>query len=70
MWVVDEDGNSVAELDSVNGSLEWLAHNAKSDFDEPDGIALDGSHLWVVNGKGDTVTELDASNGKLIRVIR
>jgi hypothetical protein len=38
-------------------------------FEDPDALAVAGSHVWVVNLAGNSVTELEANTGKLIRVI-
>ncbi len=38
-------------------------------FDEPTGMAFDGSHLWVTNGIEDTVTEVNANDGSLVQTL-
>jgi hypothetical protein len=38
-------------------------------FNQPDGIAFDGTHLWVTNSSGDTVTEFNSSDGSLVQNI-
>lgn len=38
-------------------------------FDQPAGIAFDGSHLWVTNQLGNSVTEFNADDGSWIRTL-
>ena len=38
-------------------------------FDEPQYVASDGTHVWAVNTIGNTVTEFDASNGSWVQTL-
>jgi streptogramin lyase len=68
LWVTNQAGNSVTEINPSNGS--WLATmNAKRyGFAQPTAIARDAADLFVANGAG-SVTELRASTGAFVRVI-
>jgi DNA-binding beta-propeller fold protein YncE len=39
-------------------------------FNTPQAISSDGTHVWVANYWGESVTELNAATGALVRVIR
>ena len=51
----------------------WLAPAPKKktspDFNAPDALVADGSHLWVANWGGNSITELDSTNGSVVRTI-
>jgi outer membrane protein assembly factor BamB len=69
LWVVDDAGNSVTEINPVNGT--WLVSFNRSegyDFNRPDAIANAGVNLFVANA-GGSVTEMTSSNGSLVQVI-
>jgi hypothetical protein len=34
-----------------------ILSDASYSFDDPQGIALDGTHVWVANHQGSSVTE-------------
>jgi sugar lactone lactonase YvrE len=54
-------------------TLDWWGGSYDADqygFNEPDGIAFDGTHLWVTNYLTSTVTELNASNGSWVQTLR
>ena len=38
-------------------------------FNQPAGIAVDGTHIWITNPHGNSVTEIDAADGALIRTL-
>jgi serine/threonine protein kinase len=38
-------------------------------FQDPDGIAADGTHLWIANYAGNSVTELNVSTGAWMRTL-
>jgi YVTN family beta-propeller protein len=69
-WVVNNDGQSVTELDTSNGAvvqvipLPGYEVSGGSDF-----ISSDGTHVWVTNMEGDSVYELDAATGAVIQEI-
>jgi hypothetical protein len=68
LWVANEAGNSVTEIDPSNGA--WLATIAakRDGFAQPTAITRDGSDLFVANG-GGSVTELRANTGALVRTL-
>ena len=68
LWVTNEMGNSVTEIDPSSGA--WIAtFNAKIyGFRRPTSITRFGPYLFVANSVG-TVSELRASNGAFIRTI-
>jgi hypothetical protein len=68
LWVTNEAGNSVSEINPTNGS--WIAtFNSKIyGFRKPTAITNYGPYLFVANAVG-TVSELRASNGAFIRTI-
>ncbi|MGB8197773.1 MAG: hypothetical protein WCF25_12280 [Acidimicrobiales bacterium] len=68
LWVTNEAGNSVSEINPSNGA--WLAtFSAKRyGFDQPTAISADGADLFVANGAG-SVTELRASTGTFVRTM-
>ena len=57
------DLSRVATLDWWGGSYSGGSYG----FNEPDGIAFDGTHIWATNWSGDSVSELDASDGDLVQ---
>ena len=69
LWVANELGNSVTEINPANGS--WLASFGNAGaygFSHPDAITHIGANLFVVNA-GGSVTEMTANGGGLERVI-
>lgn len=68
LWVTNEAGGSVSEINPSNGA--WLATiGAKRyGFAQPTAITLDGADLFVANG-GGSVTELRANNGAFVRTL-
>jgi hypothetical protein len=68
LWVTNQAGNSVSEINPSNGS--WIAtFNSKSyGFRRPTAITRFGPYLFVANA-GGSVSELRASNGAFIRTI-
>jgi hypothetical protein len=68
LWVTNQAGNSVSEINPANGS--WMAtfHSSVYGFDHPTAITSSGPDLFVANG-GGSVTELLASSGALVRTI-
>jgi DNA-binding beta-propeller fold protein YncE len=47
-----------------------LAGSSSYGFNDPYGIASDGTHVWVANFGGGSVSELSASTGALVQVLR
>jgi outer membrane protein assembly factor BamB len=68
LWVSNEMGNSVSEINPTNRL--WIATlNSKIyGFQRPTAITRYGPYLFVANGVG-SVSELRASNGAFIRII-
>jgi outer membrane protein assembly factor BamB len=68
LWVTNQAGNSVTEINPSNGT--WIATlRAKSyGFNQPVAITLSGPDLFVANRSG-SVSEIRASSGALVRVI-
>jgi DNA-directed RNA polymerase subunit H (RpoH/RPB5) len=70
MWVCNEDGNYLSELNATSGAVLRTIRGSAYKFNSPSGIATDGRSLWVTNLVGNSITEVDATNGSLERVIR
>ena len=80
LFVVDNGGNSVTEVDIATGALVRVISAARYRFNNPDTLAVDGQDLFVAN-QGvplsppdsathlGSVTELDTVTGALVRVI-
>ncbi len=66
LWVTNEAGNSVSEINPTNGT--WLATFAakRYGFAQPSAITRDGANLFVANSAG-SVTELRATTGAYVR---
>jgi hypothetical protein len=79
LWVVNEGGNSLTELNASNGSFIQVVNAPADMFYNPNAIAVSGSDIWVtsdgvnsidfVSTPEELVTELNASDGSLVRVI-
>jgi DNA-binding beta-propeller fold protein YncE len=73
LWVANEYGNSVTELDANGGT--WIrtvpgrggTGSDQYGFSSPDAIAVGGARVWGAND--DSVTELNASDGRPVRVL-
>jgi hypothetical protein len=48
----------VTEQNASNGSWVRTLSGATYGFNDPYGIAADGTHIWVANSHGASVTEL------------
>lgn len=69
LWVTNEAGDSVTEINPTNGA--WITTIARAKgyrFNKPMAITRNGSNLFIANA-GDSVTEITASTGKFVRVI-
>ena len=62
VWVANEFGASVTELDAATGAPIKIVAGPKYEFDGPDAVASDGTHVWVTNWDGQSVTEFPASS--------
>ena len=69
LWVANEFGDSVTELNAADGSWVRTLSGVSYGFNGPFGIAFDGTHLWVTNYTGNFVTELNASDGSWVRMV-
>ncbi len=63
IWVANEGGGSVTELNASDGSKVGT-FTAAGDISFPIGLAFDGAHIWVANV--GSVTELNASDGSKV----
>jgi DNA-binding beta-propeller fold protein YncE len=70
IWVSNEDGNYMSELDATSGALVRTIRGSDYRFNRPLGVTTDGRSLWVTNSIGNSITEVNATNGSLVRVIR
>jgi streptogramin lyase len=69
LWVTNEAGNSVTEIDPSSGA--WLATFSRTKgyrFNRPTAITSDGADLFVTNAAG-SVVEMRAGSGDLVRFI-
>ena len=64
MWVTNNHGGTVSEIDASTGTV---VKTIKVDTD-PFGVSSDGTHVWVAN-QGGTVSEIDASTGRGVQTI-
>ena len=58
LWVTNQNGSSVTELNASNGSWVRTLSGGSYGFNHPEGVAFDGTHLWAANVYGDSVTEI------------
>jgi YVTN family beta-propeller protein len=65
VWVANEDGSSVTELNASNGSVVQTIGVGGV----PESVSSDGTHVWAANTGSNTVTELDASTGAVVQTI-
>jgi hypothetical protein len=68
LWVTNEAGNSVTEINPSNGSLIATISGTIYGFRHPTAIVAVGPYLFVTNVVG-SVSELRADNGAFIRTI-
>jgi hypothetical protein len=68
LWVTNEDGNSVSEINPANGA--WMASLTSGPYgiDHPMAIASNGADIFVANSIG-SVSEIQASTRKLVRIV-
>jgi hypothetical protein len=65
VWVANDGGNSVTELNASNGSWVRTPSGGRYGFNNPQAVAADGTHVWVANLSG-SVTELNARDGSRV----
>jgi streptogramin lyase len=66
IWITNVSGDSVTELNAVDGSVIQEIGNAGGNFAQPMGIAANGANLWVTNVASNTVSELNCNHGSSI----
>jgi hypothetical protein len=67
---LDHGSGSVTELSASDGSVIRTLSGSKYQFNDPAGIAADGTDVWVTNlDYGRWVIELNASDGSVIRTL-
>ncbi len=68
LWVANEMGNSVSEINPADGT--WLASLTSGPYgiEHPTSIASYGSDVFVANSVG-SVSEISASTRKLVRIV-
>jgi hypothetical protein len=69
LWVTNEAGNSVTEIDPSSG--DWLGTMSRSTsyrFNRPTAITGSGANLFIANA-GNSVSEIRASNGAAVRTV-
>jgi hypothetical protein len=54
--VANFGGDSVTEFSAATGALVQVISGAAYSFDEPDGVATDGTNVWVPNAAAQSVT--------------
>ena len=69
VWVANEQGDSVTELNAGDGSLVQILSGGRYGFDYPAAIAVDGADVWVASLEGSSLTELNAGDGSLVRTV-
>jgi len=68
--LLNHGNGSVTELSASDGSVIRTLSGSKYQFNDPAGIASDGTDVWVTNlDDGRWVIELNASNGSVIRTL-
>ena len=58
VWVANNQGDSVTELNASDGSWVQTLSGGSYGFNAPYAIAVDSTHVWVADANGDSVTEL------------
>ncbi len=69
LFVANEGGNSVTEVNASSGAHIATIAGSSFGLDQPTAIISDGPDLFVANGASNTVTEIDAPNRSLVRTI-
>jgi hypothetical protein len=67
LWVANQAGNSVTELNASDGSFVQNLSGGSYNFQTPVALLSDGTHIWVANIGGASVTEFNASDGSFVR---
>ena len=61
IWLSDQNGNTIYELDQTGGIVSSFAGPAS----DPAGLTFDGTNLWLVDRATDMIYELDTSGNVL-----
>jgi hypothetical protein len=69
LFVANESGNSVTEVNTSSGAHIATIEGTSFGLDEPTAILAAGPNLFVANGASNTVTEIDPINRSLVRTI-
>ena len=69
LFVANERGNSVTEVNASSGAHIATIAGSSFGLDEPTAITYDGPDLFVANGASNTVTEIDPTNRSLVQTI-
>ena len=69
LFIANESGDSVTELNASSGAHVATISGASFAFNEPTAILGIGPDLFVANGAGGAITEFVASTRSLVRVI-
>ncbi|MEI8148612.1 MAG: NHL repeat-containing protein [Actinomycetes bacterium] len=69
LWITNEGGDSVTEVNASDGSWVRTLSGGNYGFNLPTDIVFDGSHLWIANSAGNTVTEVNSSDGSWVRTL-
>ena len=62
IWVANQDGDSVTELNASTGTPVRTISGTSYKFNGPSAITSEGTHVWVTNSGGSSVTEIFARN--------
>lgn len=69
LYVANQGGNNVTEVNAKNGDYVATVTGPSFGFDGPTAIALVGGDLFVANGTGDSLTEFSAGTNTLVQQI-
>jgi outer membrane protein assembly factor BamB len=69
LFVTNQLGNSVTEVDASTGAHMTTIQGSTFGFNQPTAILTVGPDLFVANGGGDSVTEVDAADRTMVRMI-
>ena len=69
LFVANESGNSVTEVNASSGAHIATIAGSSFGLDQPTAIISDGPDLFIANGARNTVTEIDSTNRSFVRTI-
>ena len=67
IWVVNNEGLSVTEINATDGSFVRNLSGGSYNFNAPQSIVFDGQHVWISDLGSTSVTEINASDGSFVR---